>query len=205
MADRVLAMMNGQTSVRSAWDALFLSGAELLMRQPGIVSLHSLTSLNALHYAFQTVNDERTRKLLLLQAAAFVPLFREAMATRNPKMTDDKIDQQLIERPDDPVVPKLDDVFATLSKDKRAASQGAFLFLKSYPDAVARSDRPRPPADLPERHRFARLQIQRRGDGGLFASLARRAGSVPRGERLLAERFGRPDAPLASELARNVA
>lgn len=135
MADRVLAMMNGQTSVRSAWDALFLGGAELLMRQPGIVSLHSLTSLNALHYAFQTVSDEQTRKLLLMQAAAFVPLFREAMATRNPKMTDEKIDQQLVEVPNDPIVPKLDDVFATLTKDKRAASQGAFLFLKSYPGA----------------------------------------------------------------------
>lgn len=135
MADRVLGMMNGQTSVRSAWDALFLGGAELLMRQPGIVSLHSLTSLNALHYAFQTVSDEQSRKLLLLQAAAFVPLFREAMASRNPKMTDDKIDKQLGEVPNDPVVPKLEDVFATLSKDKQAASQGAFLFLKSYPDA----------------------------------------------------------------------
>jgi hypothetical protein len=135
MADRVLAIMNGQTSVRSAWDALFLGGAELLMRQPGIVSLHSLTSLNALHYAFQTASDEQTRKLLLLQAAAFVPLFREAMASRNPKMTEDKIDRVLVEVPNDPLVPKLDDLFATLTKDKRAASQGAFLFLKSYPDA----------------------------------------------------------------------
>jgi hypothetical protein len=36
---------------RPVWDGLFLSAGELLMRQPGIVGLHTLTTLNALHYA----------------------------------------------------------------------------------------------------------------------------------------------------------
>ena len=54
---------------RSLWDALFDGAGELLMRQPGIVSLHAVTTTNALHYAFQASADDRTRKLLLLQGA----------------------------------------------------------------------------------------------------------------------------------------
>ena len=46
------------------------------MRQPGIVSLHAVTSTNALHYAYQNSADDETRKLLLLQTAAFLTLFR---------------------------------------------------------------------------------------------------------------------------------
>jgi hypothetical protein len=53
---------------------------ELLMRQPGIVSLHAVTSTNALHFAYRTSADDETRKLLLLQNAAFLTLFRGARA-----------------------------------------------------------------------------------------------------------------------------
>src|SRR5262249_18240297 len=43
------------------WDGLFLTAGELLMRQPGIVGLHTLTSLNALHFAYQTTSVPATR------------------------------------------------------------------------------------------------------------------------------------------------
>ena len=52
------------------------------MRQPGISSLHSLTSLNALRYAASATADRDLQKMLLLQATAFVPLFRDAMKAR---------------------------------------------------------------------------------------------------------------------------
>lgn len=125
----------GKASPRSVWDGLFLAGGELLMRQPGIVALHSLTTLNALRYAYDTSASNETRKLLLLQAASFVVLFREAMKGRKEKTTEVRIDRAFADHPNDPVVPKLDEVFATLSKDKLSAAQGANLFLKSYPDA----------------------------------------------------------------------
>ena len=83
LCDNVVSLLNGGAGrARAIWDGLFLGGGELLMRQPGIVALHSLTSLNALHYAYRTTGDESTRKFTLLQAAAFVPLFREAMKSR---------------------------------------------------------------------------------------------------------------------------
>ena len=46
------------------------------MRQPGLVALHAVTSTNALHFAYQTCESDETRKMLLLQNAAFLPLFR---------------------------------------------------------------------------------------------------------------------------------
>ena len=60
----------------------FLAGGELLLRQRGIVALHALTSTNALRFAYDTAADDMTRRLLLLQNTAFIPMFREAMKNR---------------------------------------------------------------------------------------------------------------------------
>ena len=49
------------------------------MRQPGIVALHSVTTTNALHYAFMTSGDDETRRMLMLQAAAFLTMFRKSI------------------------------------------------------------------------------------------------------------------------------
>ena len=52
------------------------------MQQPGIVSLHALTSANALHYAFRTIADDSTRQLLMLQNLAFLCHFRDRLGVR---------------------------------------------------------------------------------------------------------------------------
>lgn len=118
--------------VGSIWDGLFAAGAELLMRQPGIVALHSLTSLNALHYAYQTAGDDDLRKLVLLQAAAFVPLFREALPARG-KVGDARIDHLGLERPDDPVPVDFEGIFPTLSEDRGKAARMAADYLRGNP------------------------------------------------------------------------
>ena len=64
---------------QSIWDAIFLSAGELLMQQPGIISLHALTSTNALNYAFRTTADHSTRQLLMLQNIAFICHFRDRL------------------------------------------------------------------------------------------------------------------------------
>jgi len=81
-AAKVVEVLNRGVAVQSVWDALFCGAGELLLRQPGIVSLHAVTTTNALHYAYQASGNPETRKLLLLQNAAFLPLFREAMRGR---------------------------------------------------------------------------------------------------------------------------
>lgn len=81
-AAQVVELLNRGVAVQSVWDALFCGAGELLLRQPGIVALHAVTTTNAMHYAFQASRDRETRALLLLQNAAFLPLFREAMRGR---------------------------------------------------------------------------------------------------------------------------
>lgn len=128
LSDRVVSLLNGGVAPSSVWDGLFVSAGELLMRQPGIVSLHTLTTLNALHYAYQASALGETRKLLLLQAASFVPLFREAMKGRG-KVGDARIDTlKPAEGAGD-----VGEVFATLSKDKAAAARLALGCLKGDP------------------------------------------------------------------------
>ncbi len=77
--DHVVSLLNQGTSPQSIWDALFNAAGELLLRSPGLISLHAVTTTNALHYAFQSSGDDQTRRLLTLQNAAFLPLFRGAM------------------------------------------------------------------------------------------------------------------------------
>src|SRR5262249_44279396 len=61
------------------WDALFLMAGELLMRYPGIVGIHCVTSVNALHYGYQTSGNDETRRMLMLQCAAFLTMFRNTL------------------------------------------------------------------------------------------------------------------------------
>ena len=67
---------------QSVWDGVFVGAGELLMRQPGIVGLHGLTTANAMHYLWRTVADDRLRRQLLLQACAFNPMFRDSAKGR---------------------------------------------------------------------------------------------------------------------------
>jgi hypothetical protein len=130
IAEGVAKMIAMGVAPRPIWDELFAGGAELLMRQPGIVALHSLTSLNALHYAASATGDDTLRKLLLLQAASFVPLFREAMKARG-KVGDAKIDELHPAEHDEN--PSVVDVFATLTKDRMAAARLALSVQKQQP------------------------------------------------------------------------
>ncbi|RMF95047.1 MAG: twin-arginine translocation signal domain-containing protein [Planctomycetota bacterium] len=90
--DSVVEALNQGTTEQSVWDALFLASLELLLRQNGIVALHAVTTTNAMHYVRRQTTDAETARLLLLQNAAFLPLFREAMAQRG-RVDDTAIDE----------------------------------------------------------------------------------------------------------------
>ena len=66
-------LLNQGVSPDSLWDAVVLSGSELMMRSPGIVAIHATTSANALHYIYSASGDDTTRKLALLQAVGWQP------------------------------------------------------------------------------------------------------------------------------------
>jgi len=85
-------LLNKGISPQSVWDGLFVGAGELLARQPGIVALHAVTTSNALRYAFDTTASDDTRRMVLLQNAAFLPLFRGAMRGRG-RVGDVRLDQ----------------------------------------------------------------------------------------------------------------
>src|SRR5262245_25370739 len=59
-SERIVDMLNREISPASLWDGLFLTAGELLMRQPGIVGLHTLTTINAMYYGYQASQSDTT-------------------------------------------------------------------------------------------------------------------------------------------------
>lgn len=114
-------------SVQSISDAIFLASGEMLIQQPGIVSLHAATTTNAMQYAFRTAYRTRTRQELLLQNAAFIPYFRESMRGRG-KVGETRIDVR-DEASSDPETATVESIFASVSKDRGAASRAMLGYL----------------------------------------------------------------------------
>jgi hypothetical protein len=82
-SDEVVRLLNAGVAPQTLWDAFFQYSGELLMSRPGILSLHAVTTTNALHYSWQTAGSDQVRQFLLLQNAAFLPLFRGAPESIN--------------------------------------------------------------------------------------------------------------------------
>jgi len=129
--DRVVALLNEQIDPSSLWDALFLGAGELLMRQPGIVGIHTVTSTNALYFAYQNSGNDETRRLMLLQGAAFLPLFRANMAGRGRLRDDIRIDT-LEPLPLEASAPgPVEEIFATIDRDRLSAARKTLAFLQA--------------------------------------------------------------------------
>jgi hypothetical protein len=122
-----LKLINEKIDPSSIWDAIFNFSGELLRRHPGIVSLHAVTSSNALHFAFQTCSNEATRKLLLLQACAFMPLFRGDIV----KPGHSQFDQLTAISVPQNESQALEDIFATINSSKEKAASKMFHYLQT--------------------------------------------------------------------------
>jgi hypothetical protein len=136
---KVIELLNRGVAVQSIWDALFDGAGELLMRQPGILALHATTFTNATHYSFQHCRDEETRKLLLLQNAAFMPLFRGNSRDKNLHI--DSLEPVALK---DSNAGAVEEIFADVSSDKLSAARKILSYLKDNPD-------PKPLADAARR------------------------------------------------------
>jgi len=133
MGNQIVETINRGVSPQSVWDALLVGGGELLMRQPGIVGIHTLTSTNALHYAYRTCGNDETRKLLLLQNGAFLTLFRGAMKSRG-NLGDQKIEQlEPAGLPADKNA-ALESIFENISGSKTKAAQQTLAYARANPE-----------------------------------------------------------------------
>ncbi|MGH7138564.1 MAG: hypothetical protein ACREHD_22680, partial [Pirellulales bacterium] len=131
---QAIDMLNRGVAPQSIWDALLVGAGELLARQPGIVSLHAVTSSNALYYAYRANRDDSLRRLLLLQNAAFVPLFRGAMQGRG-KLAD--VDLRTLSPAPLSGGDALAEIFAEVDSDRTAAARKTLAFLANQGDAKA--------------------------------------------------------------------
>jgi hypothetical protein len=142
---RVVELLKKGIHPDSVWDGLFLMAGELMMRQPRqIVPIHAVTSTNALHFAYQTSASDETRRLLMLQAAAFLPMFRQAMAGRG-KLADVKIDKlEKAEVKGDPMQ-AVEEIFAEVGKDTMTAARKTLALVDGqqtrFPSLVTTAER----------------------------------------------------------------
>jgi hypothetical protein len=123
--EKVVELLNAGVAPDSIWAALFDGAGELMMRDPNIRSLHAVTTTNAMHFAFGQTASDNTKRLLLLQNAAFIPLFRGG-----PKTKGMPIDQL------EPLAPKqsgseaVAEIIADISHDRQSAARKVLAYAK---------------------------------------------------------------------------
>ena len=126
-SEKAVDLLNRGAAPQSIWDAFFDGAGELLMREPGIRSLHAVSCSNALHFAWQHCGSDATRRFLLLQNAAFLPLYR---GNAKEKVRIDDLEA----RPPKSSGPQaLGEIFAEISTDRMSAARKLLAWLKENP------------------------------------------------------------------------
>jgi hypothetical protein len=123
---QIVTLLNREIDPISLWDGLFLMAGELLMRQPGIVGVHCVTSINALYYAYQTSGNDETRRYLLLQGAAFLTMFRQFMGRG---LSDGRLDTLEPLAPEARGAGAIEEIFADVSRDRLRAARKTLALL----------------------------------------------------------------------------
>jgi hypothetical protein len=132
-AAKAVSLINAGSGPQPVWDAMFQFAAELLMRKPGIITLHACTTTNALHHAFRNAGSDETRRFLLLQNASFLPLFREDAGVKDGVAIDGF----------EPLAgasggaPELEEIFTGLAADRMGAARRTLAFLDKGGDPKA--------------------------------------------------------------------
>jgi hypothetical protein len=121
----VVRLLNEGAAAESLWDAVVLAGNEEMMRKPGIIALHAVTSANSLHYIYGASGDDTTRRLALLQAAGWQPLYRD----RNKAAAGAKIDALDAPAPETQGEEAVGAIFADVNANRGKAAEKALGYL----------------------------------------------------------------------------
>jgi hypothetical protein len=130
-----LKLLNQGVAPQSVFDAMFDGAGELLMQAPGILSLHAMTFTNAIHYAWHRAQSDETRRLLLLQNAAFLPLYRGDRADKGIHI--DTLEPLPPNAKGDEAV---EEIFAELGKDRLTAARKVLGYLQDQNNAQPIAD-----------------------------------------------------------------
>ena len=138
-------LLADNVSAHTVWEAVMMFAAELILRRNNIVALHASTTANAMHYCYLVADEDRARRLQLLQAVSFMARFR-SMVERDARTRDPRIDAI------DPMqAVDLDQIFRTLGRSRVEAVRQALGWLEAGGDAAALGDRARWYATLKNR------------------------------------------------------
>lgn len=127
--DDVVELLNSGVSPQSVWDAMFVASGEMILQQPAIVPIHANTTSNALGYAYRTSANDETRRLMMLQNAAFLPNFRDAMRGRG-NVRDVSVDTITAKPTLDLPNIKLDELFDELGTNPVSAAEKTYAYLQ---------------------------------------------------------------------------
>ena len=119
----------------TVWEAVTMFAAELVLRRNNIVAVHANTTADAMRYCYTASDDDTARRLLLLQAVAFMPRFRERTAPRSATRN------RRIDAIEPLAAGGLDEIFDTLGRSRYSAVRQAVGWLDAGGDPVALADR----------------------------------------------------------------
>ena len=98
------------------------------MHSPGILALHATTATNALHYIYTASGDDTTRRLALLQAVGWQPMYprpdqadrldRHRRAQGQPRHRRSRSGDEAV-----------GEIFATINDDRKKAGAKAMAYL----------------------------------------------------------------------------
>lgn len=129
-------LKSGRIQAQAVWDAVHLAAGELMMRQPGILGIHTVTSVNALHYAFRTSADPGTRLLMLLHGVAWMGAFRGMMQSgRRGKFGTVKITELTPDSVSDDVKTGTAEVLELVGVNNPKAALKAYSLATKHPQA----------------------------------------------------------------------
>ena len=131
--DLAVKMITGKSAVsaQAVWDAVHLMAGELMMRQPGIFGIHTVTSAHGLHYAFDNASRQQTRLLMMLQGVGWMSQFRHFMKTRNKGLNSARILK--VSDQAEGSKASIAGILANVSKRPASAAKQAYRWAKTNP------------------------------------------------------------------------
>lgn len=129
----------------AVWEAVAMFAAELVLRRNDIVAVHANTTADAMRYCYAASDSDAARRLLLLQAVAFMPRFREITAPRRSSSN------RRIDAIEPLPAEGLDEIFETLGRSRYSAVRQALGWLEAGGSPVALAGRLRWYATLKNR------------------------------------------------------
>jgi hypothetical protein len=136
-ADRVVDLIQRGIAPQSIWDGMMCGAAEILMRNPGVVPLHAVTTTNAIRYIYERSQNDETRRMLLLQNASFLPFLRGSRSGA-------RIDQLTATEPAASGDQAVSTILAAIGRDNPSAASQVLGYL-------ARNPTPKPLVDAANR------------------------------------------------------